>query len=202
MCGTGIAFSSQINGQRLRFGVSGLLYNSDVLLYDRKTESLWSQIMQQAISGFYKGKKLEAIPLNHTTWKKWKAEHPKTLVLSVKTGFKRDYNQNPYHAYETSKKLYFPVSHTAPDTFHPKERVLGLKVGENIKAYPFVELNKNGKAQFTDTIQNESYLVRWDIKNQSGRIFNPQGNEVPVVQSFWFAWYAFYPKTVVFRAPK
>jgi len=202
LCGTGIAFSSKINGGSIRFGVSGLLYNSDVLLYDRKTESLWSQIMQQAISGFYKGKKLDAIPLNHTTWKKWKETYPATLVLSVNTGFERDYGRNPYHAYNTSKQLYFPVSHTAPDTFHPKERVLGLKVGETVKAYPFVELNKNGKKEVIDKIDKTTYTIHWDIKNQSGKIFDYQKNEVPVVQAFWFAWYAFYPKTFVFRASK
>ncbi len=114
--------------------------------------------MQQAITGFYKGKKLEIIPLSHTTWRKWKEKYPKTGVLSFNTGFQRDYNKNPYKDYETSKKLYFPVSHVAPEIFHPKEKVLGLNVGGHYKAYPFIELNKNGKQQFADRIDIYSIL--------------------------------------------
>ena len=80
LCGTGMAFSAQIGGSRTTFGVSGLLYNSDVLLYDRQTDSLWSQLLGKAITGPLKGTELKLIPLRHTTWRAWKSEHPDTLV--------------------------------------------------------------------------------------------------------------------------
>ena len=66
LCGTGIAYLSVSGGVELKFGVSGLLYNSDMLLYDRETESLWSQISRQAISGPMKGRKLKSVPVMHT----------------------------------------------------------------------------------------------------------------------------------------
>ncbi|MFZ0789299.1 MAG: DUF3179 domain-containing protein, partial [Chromatiaceae bacterium] len=85
LCGTGMAFRAEAGGKPLQFGVSGLLYNSDVLLYDRQSESLWSQIDRRAISGPHKGERLEALPLEHTTWGDWQQRHPDTLVLSRDT---------------------------------------------------------------------------------------------------------------------
>ena len=76
LCGTGAAFLAQVDGETLEFGVSGLLYNSDVLLYDRTTESLWSQIRAQAVTGPLAGKALVQVPLIHTSWAKWKKKHP------------------------------------------------------------------------------------------------------------------------------
>jgi hypothetical protein len=96
LCGTAVAFDATIDGSPTDFGVSGLLYNNDVLLYDRETESLWSQIMSEAISGERVGTKLIMLPLSHTTWRDWLAKHPDTLVLSEDTGYSRDYQRNPY----------------------------------------------------------------------------------------------------------
>jgi hypothetical protein len=76
LCGTGVAFASKSGGRPLSFGVSGLRYNSDMLLYDRETESLWSQIKKQAIAGPLAGRKLDALPLIHTTWSAWLRDHP------------------------------------------------------------------------------------------------------------------------------
>ncbi|CAM4231728.1 DUF3179 domain-containing protein [Gillisia limnaea] len=102
LCGSGIAFDAEIDGKALEFGVSGLLYNSDVLLYDRLTESLWSQLEYKAVSGPMAGKELKILNTANTTWKNWKEKNPETLVLSEKTGFKRDYSLNPYPGYEDS----------------------------------------------------------------------------------------------------
>ncbi len=126
LCGSGVAFDSSIDGQVLSFGVSGLLYNSDVLLYDRETESLWSQLLSKAVTGKYRGESLKMLPVKHTTWADWKYLHPATLVLSKNTGYKRSYSRNPYSGYEQSQHLYFPVFNKAPKKYHPKERVLGL----------------------------------------------------------------------------
>ena len=77
LCRSAVVFKSRINDRVLSFGVSGLLYNSDVLLYDRQTESLWSQLLNAAVSGKYSGAILEMIPSQVTTWKEWHAKHPK-----------------------------------------------------------------------------------------------------------------------------
>ena len=198
LCGTGVAFNSNINGQILNFGVSGLLYNSDVLLHDRQTGSLWSQLLAKAVSGSHKGTVLEPLPIIHTTWANWKYLHTSSLVLSIDTGYKRSYSKDPYGGYERSRDLYFPVTNKAPARYHPKEKVLGLIVGKKNKAYPFLELNKNNKSIFTDVINKKTFTIHWNNKEQTGYVTNEQGTIIPTVQSYWFAWYAFHPDTEVF----
>ena len=200
LCGTAVAFDANIDGKVTEFGVSGLLYNSDVLLYDRNTESLWSQITSSSIAGKLVGKKLRRIPTSHTTWRDWQLKHPNTLVLSEQTGHSRDYSRNPYSGYETSRTLYFAVNNSAPDTYHPKELVVGLEFDGVFKAYPFVELEKNGKASFSDSINGNNITVQWDQLNRSVTIKNRAGKEIAGIQGFWFAWFAFHPETEVFRA--
>jgi hypothetical protein len=121
LCGTGLVFASNVGDSALVFGVSGLLYNSDVLLYDRNTESLWSQRMGQAISRRLKGVKLPQIPAFHTTWGEWRARFPNTGVLSIETGYQRYYHKKAYVGYEKSRRLYFSVTNKAPRDYHPKE---------------------------------------------------------------------------------
>jgi hypothetical protein len=202
LCGTGIAFDAEINGRAHSFGVSGLLYNSDVLLYDRETESLWSQILGKAISGRYRGKSLQPIPLEHTTWQDWWQRYPGTLVLSINTGFARDYNRDPYSGYERSRELYFSVSHKAPPRYHPKERVLGLDANGVFKAYPFVELNRYNRPVFQDRVNGQTYHIHWDPEHQTGRILDTDGQRISTVTGFWFAWFAFHPNTLVFSGTK
>lgn len=99
LCGSGVAFVAEHGGTVLNFGVSGLLYNSDVLLYDRATQSLWSQLMGRAISGSMKGAVLTALPLAHTTWAHWRTMHPSSRVLTPDTGYVRNYDRDPYAGY-------------------------------------------------------------------------------------------------------
>jgi len=198
LCGTGMAFSRSVNGQTLSFGVSGLLYNSDVLLFDRESESLWSQILGKAVTGKYKGTKLGMLPVRHTTWSDWKRHHPSTLVLSTETGYTREYDRNPYSGYEKSHDLYFPVQTKAPASYHPKETVIGLTADGSYKAYPFIELNKNNENRFTDSFNGKTYIIHWNKNEQTGYITDVDGILIPVIQGYWFAWYAFHPDTRVF----
>ena len=200
LCGTGVAFDAEADGRSRSFGVSGLLYNSDVLLYDRETESLWSQILGKAVSGRFMGTPLRPIPLEHTTWHDWQQRYPDTLVLSTNTGFGRDYNRNPYAGYEKSRELYFSVTHSAPPRYHPKERVLGLNANGVFKAYPYIELNRQAKRSFQDKINGQGYTIQWNPEHQAGRIFDADGHEMPVITGFWFAWFTFHPETRVFSA--
>ena len=200
LCGTGVAFDASIDGEPTDFGVSGLLYNSDVLLYDRATESLWSQILGKAVSGVRVGKNLVMVPLSHTTWRAWRTAHPQTLVMSDNTGHPRDYRRNPYRGYEQSRGTYFSVNNTAPASYHPKEIVAGLEVDGVYKAYPFVELERHGKASFTDRVNGRNFVIRWDAPNRSVTIEDAKGNPVTTIQGFWFAWFAFHPGTLVFES--
>ncbi len=198
LCGTGMAFAAEIAGQERSFGVSGLLYNSDVLLYDRETESLWSQILGKAVSGPLGGTGLELLATNHTTWRDWRARHPDTVVLSKDTGYRRDYNRTPYEGYETSANVYFPVSHTNRK-YHPKELVIGLNADGQTKAYPFAELARI-TSPTKDRIAGREITVEFDSRNRTGRLLDAEGREIPTVIAYWFAWVAFHPDTGIFDA--
>ena len=201
LCGTAVAFDARVDGEATDFGVSGLLYNSDVLLYDRTTESLWSQILGKAIAGPRAGMKLQAIAVSHTTWRDWLQSHPSTLVLSDDTGYSRDYGRDPYAGYERSRALYFAVNHEAPDDYHPKEIVVGLGIDGVYKAYPFSELERHGEARFEDTVNGRRLLIEWDAANRSVDISDSAGSPLAAIQGYWFAWFAFHPDTLVFGAP-
>jgi len=198
LCGTGMAFSAEIDGDPVSFGVSGLLYNSDVLLYDRRTESLWSQIMGKAVSGPMMGTELQHMPASHTTWRDWQERHPDTLVLSTQTGYSRNYSSTPYGGYEESGRIWFPVANR-DERYHPKEQVIGLELNGEFKAYPFAELSKGG-TPFTDVVAGRKVTVKFDARNRTGRVLDAEGKEIPTVIAFWFAWVAFHPDTAVFQA--
>ncbi len=199
LCGSGMAFLAEGVTGPLTFGVSGLLYNSDLVLYDRETESLWSQLLGQAIAGPLRGTRLRSVPLTHTTWDAWQEAHPGSLVLSTDTGYARDYGADPYADYARGSGLLASVG-ARSQRYHPKERVLGVTLGGVHKAYPFVELARTGANLIPDRIAGTEILVRFDHAGQSARAFGVDGVQLPAVTAYWFAWYAFHPDTAVFEA--
>jgi len=201
LCGTGMAFSRVIEGEELHFGVSGLLYNSDVLLYDRQSQSLWSQIMGRAVTGVFAGTRLEQIPLQHTSWQNWRRQHPHTLVLSKDTGYVRNYNLNPYADYAFSERLYFPVENEPEGEIHLKETVMGVSIAGSHKAYPFSRLEQAGKRRFEDSVGGAALTILWDPEASSAMALDETGRELPTVQAFWFAWCSFHPETEIFGLP-
>ena len=201
LCGTGLVYEANVGGKVLKFGVSGLLYNSDVLLYDRQTESLWSQILSKAVNGPMKGQKLKMIPSSQTSWSSWLKKQPNTKVLSTDTGFSRDYRRSPYGDYDQNTSTYFPVSATSR-AFHPKERVLGIEINGKYKAYPFVELGKLSASSLRDNFQGQNLTINFDVANRDGEVLNANGTPLELVNSFWFAWYAFHQNTAIFKADK
>ncbi len=197
LCGTGMAFDPVIEGKHYTFGVSGLLYKSDVLMYDHQTESLWSQIQQEAVTGPLTGTRLRLLPLVHTTWQAWRAERPKTQVLSTDTGFRRDYTRDPYESYARSDRLMFPVG-KGDDRLQPKAWVLGIELDGIARAYPFSELER-GPEFFTDVIGSKRVVLSYDRPSRTARIQDQGGQDLPAVVAYWFAWAAFHPKTEVYR---
>jgi hypothetical protein len=119
-------------GAILTFGTSGKLVNSNLLMYDRQTDSQWPQVLGIAIDGKYKGTVLDEIPLVWTHWFRWRRRHPDTFVLSSDTGYFRSYGKDPYGSYDRSGGYYqsgeplFPVM-AKGDRLSPKEVVVGLK---------------------------------------------------------------------------
>jgi len=199
LCGSGIAFEADaINGKPTEFGVSGLLYNSDVLLYDRNTESLWSQIMAKAISGPMKGQELVPINTLRMTLRAWRNLHPETLILSNETGFSRNYQGKAYGNYDQEDRTYFPVSHN-DNTFHKKEWVIGVEINGAFKAYPIKKLSKNKSRELKDELGGTVLTLSWDAKGENVRIVSASGEEIVGLQMFWFAWVAFHPDTEVYK---
>lgn len=196
LCGSAIAFNTNWKTGYLQFGVSGLLYNSDLLLYDRNTESLWSQILGQAITGPFKGTKLPLLPVENTTWKDWRSRYPNGVVLSVGSRNSR-YRFNPYPKYDTNNEIHFPVTYQS-DLYHPKEKIIGLNANGLAKAYPFSELAK-AKKPLKDVFNEKEIIIHFDQDNQSAYIDTTDGQRLTSKTMFWFAWYTFHPNTSVYQ---
>lgn len=197
LCGTGMVFDAQVGGRTLEFGVSGLLYNSDMLLYDRQTSSLWSQLQAQSISGPLKGSTLSLVAADYTVWQDWKVQHPDGLVLDKNTGHSRDYSRDPYAGYENVATLYFEVQNR-DQRFHEKEPVVGLTINGEAKVWPLGELKKVNKWPLQDALGGTDLRINYRAQDQSVTIVDTNGTRLPAVPAYWFAWVAFYPDTQVF----
>lgn len=134
LCYTTQVFERVINNQEVEFGTSGKLYNSNLVMYDRLTDSYWSQALGKAIKGELTGSELKIIPFDVISWNNWKNLHPNTLVLTTDTGHLRSYGVDPYGDYYTDKRIVFPVENNDA-RLHPKEIILGLHEGNSYKAY-------------------------------------------------------------------
>jgi len=184
------------------FGVSGMLYNSNVLMYDRgdKQESLWSQMMGEGISGAAAHAKLQALPLVLTTWKDWRERHPATQVLSDETGHNRPYGKSPYAGYFGSPDLMFDASPTS-DRLPLKTRVLGVWNKESARAYPIPAVAQcEAEFPLPQELGEASFQIAYDPESESLRVLEAEDG-IQWVYAFWFAWYAFHPETEVFACP-
>ncbi len=142
LCFTNQVFHRAIDNHTVEFGTSGKLYNSNLVMYDRASESLWSQALGQAIVGEYAGKKLERIPFDVAFWREWKVLYPESKVLSQDTGFGRPYGVDPYGNYYTDPNILFPLSHL-DNRLGPKEIVVGLENEGSYRAYPVQQIEDN-----------------------------------------------------------
>jgi hypothetical protein len=199
LCGSGVVFDAEIDGASLDFGVSGLLYNSDVLLYDRQTESLWSQIMARSVSGKMKGRHLQLIVGRNTTWQDWRSRYPDTLVMTTNTGYRLiDYDNDPYADYKKSKRVWFPLSNTDRRRA-AKDYVLGITAGPGAKAYPLDELFKHD-SPLIDVVGTTTLRIEFDANHGTAAAYNEQGHAVPSILLYWFAWAAFHPDSDLYAS--
>ncbi len=142
LCYTNQVFERMIDGQEVEFGTSGKLYNSNLLMYDRLTESYWSQALGIAVKGELSGYQLNLIPFDVITWKDWKSLHPDTMVLTTDTGHIRSYATDPYGKYYTEPRIIFPVENS-DDRLHPKEIIIGFNQDDIYKAYKQNDIESN-----------------------------------------------------------
>lgn len=126
LCNSALAFEREVGERLLSFGTSGRLYLSALVMYDRQTESLWSQIERTAIAGVLTGTELELVPVTMVCWSDWRTAHPEGFVLSRETGFERDYGRNPYVTYDSPGSGSPFLDEDADGRFPPKERVVAF----------------------------------------------------------------------------
>lgn len=205
-------------------GVSGKLLNSNVVMYDRASDSHWSQIAGVAIDGPAKGRSLEEVRVIWTTWARWQARHPQTQVMTRATGVLRNYSRDPYGSYRplqgyyANPRIIFPVMHR--DTRLPaKQMVLGFRTERVAIAVTKDHLIQQGVLHFQQG--DEHFLILHDAQLDTGWVyrsgspikldmtrlrFTKNGPQAPGLEglkavnafdAMWFAWYAFYPQTVL-----
>lgn len=137
LCNSGIVFDRRIGDTTHDFGTSGMLYKSDLVMYDRQTHSLWSQMEGRAIVGDLAGTRLAMLPANTLAYDEWKRLHPDGKVLSRDTGHFRSYGRNPYQGYDETGSHPFLFFGKVDRRLPPKERVVGILIGDTARAYPF-----------------------------------------------------------------
>ena len=159
LCNTAIAFKRTFNGQVFDFGTTGRLRYSNLIMYDRQTETWWQQATGDAIAGEHTGAQLEFYPAAMISWGDFKMLYPDGKVLSRETGQTRSYGRNPYAGYDDIDQTPFLFSGTTPDQLPPMARVLTVDLNNEAAAYPYDVLSKAGI--INDTVGGENIVVLW-----------------------------------------
>ncbi len=178
LCGSAILFKTGIKGREnpLVFGSSGLLYRSNKLMFDRETDSLWNQFTGRPISGPLRetGIELQVLASTTTTWKQWKNRHPKSSVLSLNTGFDRDYDEGVvYREYFEDKDLMFPAIVGDESIARRKDFVFGIRDAGQARAWPLAAFAKT--PVINDTIGSRSVLLIGDPEMRTVRAYDRAG---------------------------
>lgn len=187
LTGSGMAWDRTIDGEKTSFGVSGLLFNSNIMPYDRETESIWSQMKMECVNGKLYQHKPVMYPVLETTWKTWKKCFPDAPVLSTNTGYSRGYGEYPYGSYREDMDIYFSTENDDPK-IHPKERLYGITDGKNAVCYRFRDFEKgiqlvsdavNGKSILVAGSADADFIVAFEIANPGDYI--PLQNHLPAI---------------------
>lgn len=170
LCRSGLVFDRRVGDQTLTFGNTGGLYESDLLMYDRETDSFWFQVGGEAIVGTLTGSRLTLLPSLLVPWKEWRTLYPHSLVLSQDTGFLRPYGSDPFLDYDRlGTPPGFPI-HRTDDRLDPKEKVLGLNLGEMPRAYSLTRL---GDGVVMDTLNGHPLVIFSERNGPAGAAFVP-----------------------------
>jgi hypothetical protein len=207
LCDSAVASERSTGGEALAFGVSGLVFNSNMLLYDRRAEpeasSLWSQLEARAIAGpaAAAGARLALVPAAIATWEQWLERHPETRVLAPVDRLRTLYKRDPYHSYFGSDLLHFPVEPLPPaGGLALKDHVLVVTVAgrDTVVALRRIAAAKGATSGAWETPE-AGIPLRIDFDLDAGAaLVEPLADPGPgfaTRQCFWFAWYAAHPDT-------
>lgn len=200
LCLSGIVFDPLVKGDRVEFGTSGKLWNSNLVMYDRKTDSLWSQILGEAIVGEMTGTRLNILPSDIAKFGDWKNLNPDGEVLSRATGARRFYGQDPYGDYYSTPGVIFPVN-ARDDRLAEKDFVLGIVINDQAKAYWTEAIKKAGEVE--DVFQGKTIIARYEKDLDFVRLFERQTDgtlkRINPFPNFWFSWAAAHPDTELYK---
>lgn len=158
LTGTGIGWNRVINSQVTSFGSSGLLYNTNLLAYDRATDSYWSQMRNQCVNGEQKGIQVNTYHSVEMSYAAFQKMYPDGSILNTNTGFNKKYGTFPLGGYRTSPELLFPVNNK-DGRLYPKERVLGVVVNSTAKAYTFTNFSDANITAIQDTVGGTAVVI-------------------------------------------
>jgi len=199
LCATGIVFERLVDGKEEKFGVSGKLWQSNLLMYNRSSdpqkESLWSQVLGEAVLGESTGMKLTILPSDTVRYGDWKNKNPDTKVLSRNTGATRSYGQDPYGDYYTSTSVSFGA--TFNDTrLHPKAFIFGIELDGKFKAYKEDALQEGVTV---DTFADRKITIEKSGIGEVRMFVGESKTPIPYIGSFWFSWLAVHPDTELLK---
>ncbi len=181
LCGSAVVYDPMVDGRRLTFGVSGLLYKRNVLMFDHETDSLWSQLLSRAVTGPLAGRELKVLPATNTTWGEWEKRHPATRVISFLTGHARDYRRDPYADYPLVRKPAMLV-----------------RVGQTVKILPYSELAK-APGPVTVDFGDSNVVVDFDRDSETPRVETGGAAEPVILFGFLDDLKAFYPRSEIWK---
>ncbi|MDA2936156.1 DUF3179 domain-containing protein [Patescibacteria group bacterium AH-259-L05] len=201
LCLTGYIFDPLVKGERVEFGTSGKLWKSNLVMYDRKTDSLWPQILGEAVVGEMTGTKLSVLPSDQARYGKWKKLHPDGHVLSRDTGASKFYGSSPYGDYFSVTNLSLSLARPT-DTRLPNDAfVFGIVTDGKSKAYHVEAIKAKGVVE--DIFENTTILLRYDKELDVVRMFrrSPAGDEERInpFSAFWFSWAVAHPDTELYK---
>jgi hypothetical protein len=208
LTGTAIGYKGKVTPETFStFGVSGKLVNSNLIMYDRATDSQWPQILGKAIDGSARGTRLDEFPIVWTTWEKWKKKHPETKVLSQRTGFLRNYGRSgdPYGSYlrddkgyyDSERLLFRPIFEDGQ--LHPKAVVVGVRDhAGNAAAILKDRLRQEKKTEIR--LGEKTVVITYDPElDFHSAVIKETAQWINAFDAMWFAWKGFYPDTQLLR---
>ena len=184
LCGSAIAFNREVNGELYEFGVSGKLWQSNMLMFDRTTESLWSQIEGKAMVGDLLGTELSYYPVQLLSYKEALALDPNVSVLSKNTGHVRDYSRYPYGDYDNNEQLFFPVKNSDKRLPMKALMVAGDFKGE---AFAFNRVDLLSEKEAVLKTKSGELTARVSESNEV-TVTDEAGVSYPTYITMWFSW--------------
>ncbi|HEX9721845.1 MAG TPA: DUF3179 domain-containing protein [Candidatus Paceibacterota bacterium] len=201
LCLTGYVLDPMVQGERVEFGTSGKLWKSNLVMYDRKTDSLWSQVLGEAIVGEMTGTKLAILPSDQVRFGDWRKKYPQGQVLSKDTGSFRSYGSNPYGDYFSATNLALSLANPTDTRLENDALVFGIVINDKAKAYSVDAVKREGVVE--DSFQGKTILLRhdqeFDVVRMYEKLDNGTEERINPISGFWFSWAAAYPETELYK---